>query len=93
MEVTDATFRPPFQGAGPGWVLEVEVKGSNFLHRAAPVIAQVGNVLVERIFVKTEGDGFVGLMREFPKNGDKLQVGYLDTGLRSTNIVFHPPIA
>lgn len=93
MQVTDATFRAPFAGAGPGWVLEVEVNGSNFLHRASPVVAQVGDVPVERIFVNTEGDGFIGLLRSFPKNGDKLKVGYLDTGLKNTDVVYHPPVA
>jgi hypothetical protein len=92
MEVTDATFGPPFPGAGPGWVLRIEVKGKSFLHRAAPVVAQVGDVQVERIYVKLAGDGFVGLLRSFPKNGDKLKVGYLDTGLTTTNVVFHPPV-
>ena len=93
MEVTDATFRPPFDGAGPEWVLEVEVAGSGFLHRAFPVVARVGDVLVEQIMVDAGGERFVGLLRAFPNNGDRLQVGYLDTGLRDTDVVFQPPIA
>jgi hypothetical protein len=92
MEVTDASFGPPFEGAGPGWVLQVDVEGKNIVPLAAPVIAQVGDVLVERIFVKPDGDGFVGLLRTFPKNGDKLKVGYLDIGLTTTNVVYHPPV-
>ena len=93
MNVTDATFAAPFEGAAPGVVLRVEVEGSDFLHRAAPVIAEVGDVVVENIVVNIEGDGFVGQLRAFPKNGDKLKVGYLDLGLTTTNIVFHPPVA
>jgi hypothetical protein len=92
MEVTDATFAGPFEGAAPGVVMRLEVQGT-FLFRSAPIIARVGDVRVENIFMNLEGDGFVGQLRAFPKNGDKLRVGYLDTGLVTTNIVYHPPIS
>lgn len=93
MNVTDATFAPAFEGAGPEWALEVDVTGSGFEFRAAPVVAQVGEVPVERIVFKLENDGFVGLLRQQPDAGDKLQVGYLDVGLTETNIEFQPLVA
>jgi hypothetical protein len=93
MEITDAIFAAPFEGADPGVKLRIEAQGSNFLHRAAPIIAQVGDVIVENIFVSLDGGGFVGQLRTFPKNGDKLKVGYLGAPLVTTNIVYHPPIS
>lgn len=93
MNVTDATFGPAFEGAGPEWALQVEVEGSGFEFRAASVIAQVGDVPVERIVLKLEGDGFIGLLRDEPSAGDKLQVGYLDTGLVDTDIEYQPLVA
>lgn len=90
MNVTDATFGPAFEGAGAEWELQVEVEGSGFESRAGSVIAQVGDVPVERIVLKLEGDGFMGLLREQPNAGDKLQVGYLDMGLMETDIEFQP---
>lgn len=90
MNVTNATFGPAFEGAGAEWELQVQVEGSKFEFRAASVIAQVGNVPVERIVLKLEGDGFIGLLRKQPNAGDKLQVGYLDMGLMETDIEFQP---
>lgn len=93
MNVTDATFGPAFEGAGAEWKLQVQVEGTGFEHRAAPVVAQVGDVLVEEILVNDGGDGFIGLLREEPNAGDKLQVGYLDTGLVDTDIEYQPLVA
>ncbi len=93
MDITDAIFASPFESADPGVKLRVEVEGSGFIHRAAPLVAQVGDVIVENIVVNLEGDGFVGQLRTFPKNGDKLKVGYLGTPLVTTNIVYHPPVS
>lgn len=93
MNVTDATFAPAFEGAGPEWALEIDVEGSEFEFRAAPIVAQVGQVRVERIVLKLENDGFTGLLRQHPNAGDKLQVGYLDEGLMETDIEFQPLVA
>jgi len=89
MKITSATFAPPFEGADPSVVLRIEVQGSDFQHRAAPIIALVGDVIVENICVSLGNDGFVGQLREFPKNGDSLKVGYLDTGLATTSVVYN----
>lgn len=90
MNVTDATFGPAFEGAGAEWKLQVKVEGSGFEHRAAPVIARVGDVLVEQILVNEDGTGFIGLLRDEPNAGDNLQVGYLDTGVGDTGIGYQP---
>lgn len=93
MEITDAIFDTPFDGADPGVKLRIEVQGSNFLIRAAPLVAQVGEVIVENIAMNLDGDGFVGQLREFPESGDELKVGYLGSDLVATSFTYQPPNA
>lgn len=88
MEVTKVTYDFPFGGADPTWKLRIKVEGSEILHRAAPFIAQVGNVPVEAIIVRVAGDGFMGLLGAVPADGETLKVGYLDTGLVDTGIAY-----
>jgi len=92
VQITEATFHGPFEGSDPAFKLRVEVKGSEFLLRAAPIVAQVGNVMVESIVVNMEGDGFGGLLRSLPPARSELKVGYLDTGLTGTGFTYDPPI-
>lgn len=92
MEITDATFDAPFEGAPPGVVLRIEAQGSNFVYRVAPIVARVGSVIVENLVVNLEGDGFVGQLRALPNAGDPLLVGYLDLPLIETGIVYNPPV-
>jgi hypothetical protein len=92
MKISKATFDKPFEGAEPVWALRVEVEGEEFIHRALPVVAQVGNVRVESIVVNMAGDGFVGLLRSVPPVGAELKVGYADSKLIETGITFNPPI-
>jgi len=92
MQVTNAIFDVPFGGSNPSWPIRVIVAGSDFEHRASPVVAKVGNVTVEAILVTLAGDGFVGLLATTPAVGDTLKVGYLDTDLIDTNIPFQTPV-
>jgi hypothetical protein len=93
MQITSAIFKIPFGGADPQWVLSIEVEGGEFLHRAAPVTAAVGTVVVEAIAVSLAGDKFAGLLRSSPSPADTLWVGYLDTGLSDTGIVPTSPVS
>jgi hypothetical protein len=88
MLVTNATFDIPFGGTNPNWKLRIKVEGSDFLHRAAPIIAQVGTVPVEAIIVRLAGDGFMGLLAAVPADGETLKVGYLDTELLETGFAY-----
>jgi hypothetical protein len=92
MQIDDAAFHPPFEGADPAYVLRIEVTGSDFEYRAAPVVARVGAVPVEALVVDLEGTGFVGQLRSMPQTGDELEVGYEDGELIKTGLTFDPPI-
>lgn len=91
MQITKATFEAPFEESEPIWALRLEVQGTEFIHRAAPIIAQVGDVMVESIVVNLSGDGFVGLIRTVPQAGAELKVGYLDSDLVATGITYEAP--
>jgi hypothetical protein len=93
MQITNVTFASPFEESDPIWVLRIEVEGSEFLHRAAPVVARVGDVRVEWIIVNMDGDGFAGFLRTFPPVGAELKVGYADSNLIETGFTYDPPIA
>jgi hypothetical protein len=93
MQVTSATFTVPPAGVNPIWVLRLEVEGSGFVQRAAPVVAQVGAVPVECIVLNLGGSGFIGLLRNLPQAADPLKVGYLDTQLSDTGLTYQPPVA
>jgi hypothetical protein len=93
MKIDAVTFHPPFEESEPFWAMRLEATGSEFLIRAAPIVARVGAVPVESIVLNLAGDGFVGLLRDTPRAGDELEVGYADTGLVGTGLTFDPPIA
>ena len=89
MQVTDVKF---YDLADPMWVSRMEVQGVDFVHRAAFVVAQVGDVPVEAIVVKMNGDGFVGHLRTLPPVGAELKVGYADTPLMGTGFTYPPSV-
>lgn len=91
--VEEAWFDPLPEAEGTGWLLRVSLVGEDFVERAAPLIAKVGDVAVEAISV-TGPDEAVGFLAEVPPGGARLSVGYLDTGLEETDITFpDPPIS
>lgn len=88
IQVQTAVFRPiPEAGRSLGTV-ELLVFGRNFEERASPVVARVGRQQVENIATNPGGTGFSGTVREVPRSGDRLFVGYVDTPLRSTPVVY-----
>ena len=92
MHVTNASFTIPPVLLDPTCVAQVEVEGTEFLHRAMPVAAMVGNVPVEFIVVNAAGTEFVGLLRTHPQAGDILKVGYLDSELVDTAFTYTTPV-
>ena len=81
--VTNALFIP-----GDGNVHELVVIGRGFLQRAIPLAARVGTQDVEGIQIRSDGTSFSGWLQRAPSPGDRLAVGYLDEGLRPTEIVY-----
>jgi hypothetical protein len=93
MQISKAIFADPPQEADPIWRKQLDVEGSGFQHRAAPLLARVGNVPVEAVIIKAQEDGFIGLLRAIPPDGAELQVGYLDSGLVNTGFIYPSPPA
>jgi len=67
--------------------VHIQVAGEGFLARAAPLVARLGEQPVGRIVLF--GDrGFVGVLEESPREGDRLSVGYADQELQATDVVY-----
>ena len=89
MAIPDVTlaFFEILDGSGEsGWVVRVSLAGDDFVSRASPIIAQVGDVPVEALAVI--GGGAVGFLSTMPPVGAPLRIGYLDLGLNETAITF-----
>jgi hypothetical protein len=88
MNVSSAMFEQLEPGSLPGFEIRIYVVGSGFEHRATPVLARVGEVAVEQIFVASDGAGFSGFLAIRPNDGDRLFVRYADAKEFSTSVVF-----
>jgi hypothetical protein len=88
MKVSNGFFEELEPGAVPGFRIRLYVMGSNFLQRAHPLLARVGTVEVERIFISPGGEGFSGLLAREPNNGGRLFVRYADEKEFSTGVVY-----
>jgi hypothetical protein len=66
----------------------VQVAGEHFIPRAVPLVAQLGAQPIVRIVIRSDGKGFAGILEQPPRNGDRLKVGYADTELRETSVVY-----
>jgi hypothetical protein len=87
-QVTSASFTTLEQAVGPGWRVRVDISGQDFLDRAVPLVAQVGDVPVESLMVMPGGTALVGFLPEEPADGAKLALGYADTGLQDTDVEY-----
>jgi hypothetical protein len=70
------------------WVIRVNADGSGFEHRAEPLVGRVGNVSLEGVIVKPDGDGFLAFLADVPPDGAELRVGYGDDDLIDTGILY-----
>jgi len=81
--VTSALFIPR-KGSG----VDVIVSGRGFVDRAIPLAARVGTQEVEGVTIRFDGTSFSGRLGRVPSPGDRLEVGYMDQGLRPTSITY-----
>jgi hypothetical protein len=88
MLVTKATFSVPSARADPAWLLELNVEGAGFRYRALQLLAQVGAVPVEALFIKPNGDGFIGMLKSLPTEGTELEIGYQGEGMVGTGFLY-----
>lgn len=82
--VTDATFIP----AHGGKPMSIYVRGDNFIKRAVPLLARLGQQMVSRVVIEPGGRAFGGLVERPPRDGDRLYVGYADHDLVATPVVY-----
>jgi hypothetical protein len=88
MNVSTGLFELLEPGSIPGFELRLYAIGSGFERRAAPLLARVGDVVVQQIFIAPDGTGFSGFLAEAPQEGDRLFVRYADEKEFSTDVVF-----
>jgi hypothetical protein len=74
---------------GPGWVMRITCTARNIRHIALPFVARVGGQGVEFLIASPRGDQFEGYLRQTPRAGDRLFVGYAKANT-ATSIVFEP---
>lgn len=68
--------------------MHITAEGEGLLARAAPLVARLGEQPVRNIVLKANGSGFAGILEQMPRSGDRLFVGYADTELAQTDVVF-----
>jgi len=83
--VTDALFIPAREAAGR---MHIQVRGENFVARAAPLLARLGQQMVGHLVMRGDGRGFAGTLERSPRDGDRLYVGYADGELERTDVVY-----
>jgi hypothetical protein len=93
LTVTGAEFETLPPDSHGGWRVRVTVVGTELFNESVPVIAAVGDMPVQVVFMMPAGAGFVGFLVEIPPIGARLRVGYADIGLEDTPITYQPPIA
>ncbi len=74
---------------GEPWPLRIHVAGEGYVARALPLAAVVGDVVVEQVVEDPTGRGFTGVLAEVPEEGAVLKVGWIDSDLVATDVVFH----
>ena len=75
----------PTAPGGP-WQLTMVVTGSGFEARGLPLLATVGAVVVQAIFLFPDGSGFSGYLASTPNDGDALSLGF--AALTATDLVY-----
>jgi hypothetical protein len=90
-EVSSGLFDTLPSPIGPGWRLRVLVAGTNFVERAVPIVARVGDVPVEGISLSGGGRGLIGFLAQTPADGAKLWIGYADSELVETGVAYQTP--
>jgi hypothetical protein len=79
---------PDADAPGGPWALRVYVTGSGFVAIGTLLMATVGAVSIEGVFLFPDGSGFAGYLASTPNDGDTLSMGY--SQLTPTDLAFHP---
>lgn len=85
--ILSARFESLARPSGPGWVMRITATARGIHHVAFPFTARMADQRVEFLCVNFAGDLFEGYLRQIPRLGDRLFVGYSDANT-PTSIVF-----
>ena len=85
--VLSARFEALPKPLGPGWVMRITASTQNIAHLSTRFVARMAEQSVEFLCVSTNGDLFEGYVRQVPKAGDRLFVGYAEADV-PTSVVF-----
>jgi hypothetical protein len=89
IEITEAVWQKlPEPVQGLDWMLRVVFVGSGLVDRALPLVAMVGDVMVESLSGSLLGNSAQGFLSAVPAVGAKVAIGYPDTGVFATQIEF-----
>lgn len=76
-----------------GWQFQVHVEGQNLVNAARPLLARLGEQVVEAVRIYSEGTGFSGFLQQAPQDGDQLFVNYAGFEEQQTELVFRSGVA
>ena len=68
--------------------IHMQVSGEDFVARAVPLSARLGEQIVERVVLRADGTGFTGILERAPSDGERLYIGYADGALEPTDVVY-----
>ena len=89
--IDDAFFTRLQPGEVEGMRVRLQVIGRNFENVGIPLTARVGAQWVYSLTIAPEGFGFEGFLRQSPRPGDRLTIGYGRPDMFETNVVVPTP--
>jgi hypothetical protein len=90
--ILSGRFESLSQPLGPGWVMRITVNARNLQRIAFPFMARVAEQPVDFLCLSVKGDLLEGYLRQHPRPGDRLFVGYVKADV-PTQVVYQPAIS
>jgi GH25 family lysozyme M1 (1,4-beta-N-acetylmuramidase)/V8-like Glu-specific endopeptidase len=90
--ILSGRFESLSEPLGPGWVMRITVNARNIQRIAFPFMARVAEQPVDFLCLSVKGDLFEGYLRQNPRPGDRLFVGYVKAEV-PTQVVYQSAIS
>lgn len=88
--VTKVTFEVLDEASGV--LLAAIIEGEGMVVRALPIVVRFGDVEARYVVNLPLGNGVRAVFRQLPDDGAKLEIGYADEEMTSTNFEYHSPL-
>ena len=85
MEIEAVQFEPVSTAK---WSIRITIFGQGLEERAIPLVAQVGDQMVQALSTLFDGSGVSGLLVDEPAAGDVVKIGYADGPLAVTGFKY-----